>query len=75
MRLAVWTASRTREVQLLRVRVAEQQEASRAEDPDAAPVAGSGSMHIELPSSVRINLELVAEMGLAARERLMVEAG
>jgi hypothetical protein len=32
-------------------------------------------MHIELPSSVRINLELVAEMGLAARERLMVEAG
>ena len=46
-----------REVRLLPVRVAEEQEASRAEDPSAAPVARSGSMHIELPGSVRIRLE------------------
>jgi transposase len=45
-----------REVQLLPVCVAEEQEASR-EDPDAAPAASSGSIHIELPGSVRINLE------------------
>jgi transposase len=46
-----------REVQLLPVRVVEQQEAPRAEDPYATPVARSGSMHIELPGSVRIRLE------------------
>jgi len=46
-----------REVPLLPVRVAEEQEASRAEDPDAAPVARSGSIHIELHGSVRIRLE------------------
>jgi transposase len=46
-----------REVQLLPVRVVEQQEVSRAEDPLAAPVARSGSMQIELPGSVRIRLE------------------
>jgi transposase len=46
-----------REVQLLPVRVAEEQEASRPEDPDAAPAASSGSIHIELPGSVRISLE------------------
>src|SRR5271156_5121431 len=43
-----------REVQLLPVRVAEDQGASRPEDPDAAPAASSGSIHIELPGSVRI---------------------
>jgi transposase len=46
-----------REVQLLPVRVAEDQGASRPEDPDAAPAASSGSIHIELPGSVRISLE------------------
>ena len=47
----------TREVQLLPVRVAEEQEAPRAEAPFAGPVAHSASMQIELPGSVRIRLE------------------
>ena len=47
----------SREVQLLPVRVSEEQAASRAEAPDAAPAASSGSIHIELPGSVRISLE------------------
>ena len=46
-----------RTVQLLPVRVSEEQEAPRAETPDAAAAARSGSMHIELPGSVRISLE------------------
>jgi transposase len=46
-----------REVQLLPVRIAEEQEASRPEDADAAPAASAGSIHIELPSNVRISLE------------------
>jgi transposase len=50
-------AREARAVQLLPVRVAEEQEVPRAEDPDAAPAARSGSMHIELPGSVRIRLE------------------
>jgi transposase len=47
----------TREVQLLPVRVAEEQETSRAGDVDAVAAARSGSMQIELPGSVRIRLE------------------
>jgi transposase len=47
----------TREVRLLPVRLAEEQEAPRAEEPFAAPVARSASMQIELPGSVRIRLE------------------
>ena len=47
----------TREVQLLPVRLAEQQASSRAEDVDAVAAARSASMHIELPGSVRIRLE------------------
>jgi transposase len=50
-------ARAAREVQLLPVRVAEEQEASRPEDPAAAPASGAGSIHIELPGSVRISLE------------------
>src|SRR6202049_2653454 len=50
-------ARAARAVQLLPVRVAEEQDASRPEDPDAAPAASSGSIHIELPGSVRISLE------------------
>jgi transposase len=46
-----------RDIQLLPVRVAEEQEISRAEDVDAAPAVRSASMHIELPGSVRIRLE------------------
>ena len=46
-----------REVQLLPVRVAEEQELPRRQDPSAAPAASSGSIHIELPGSVRISLE------------------
>jgi transposase len=46
-----------RDIQLLPVRVAEEQAASRAEDLDAVPAARSGSMQIELPGSVRIRLE------------------
>ena len=46
-----------REVQLLPVRVAEEQEVPRPEDPDRAPAVSSGSIHIELPGSVRISLE------------------
>jgi transposase len=46
-----------REVQLLPVCVAEEQEVSRAEDPDAAPASSVGSIRIELPGSVRISLE------------------
>jgi len=46
-----------REVRLLPVRVAEEQEASRAEDPDTALASSAGSIHIELPGSVRISLE------------------
>jgi transposase len=46
-----------RAVQLLPVRVSEEQEAPRAETPDAAAAGRSGSMHIELPGSVRIRLE------------------
>jgi transposase len=47
----------TRAVQLLPVRVAEEQAASRPEDPNAVAAARSGSIHIELPGSVRITLE------------------
>jgi transposase len=47
----------SREVQLLPVCVAEEQEVPRPEAPDAAPAVSSGSIHIELPSSVRISLE------------------
>ena len=47
----------SRDIQLLPVRVAEEQEASRPEDPGGAPAARLGSMHIELPGSVRIRLE------------------
>jgi transposase len=50
-------ARAVREVQLLPVHVAEEQEVSRAEDPDAAPTSSAGSIHIELPGSVRISLE------------------
>jgi transposase len=46
-----------RDIQLLPVCVVEQQGASRAETPDAAAAGRSGSMHIELPGSVRIRLE------------------
>jgi transposase len=46
-----------RDIQLLPVHVAEEQEISRAEDVDAAPAVRSASMHIELPGSVRIRLE------------------
>ncbi len=46
-----------RDIQLLPVRVAEEQEASRPEEPGGTPAARSGSMHIELPGSVRIRLE------------------
>ena len=46
-----------REVQLLPVRVAEEQELARSQDSDAAPAVSSGSIHIELPGSVRISLE------------------
>ena len=48
---------RARDIQLLPVRLAEEQETSRAADVDAGPAARSGSMHIELPGSVRIRLE------------------
>jgi len=51
-------ARAVREVQLLPVHVAEEQETSRVEDPDdAAPASSAGSVHIELPGSVRISLE------------------
>jgi transposase len=51
-------ARAVREVQLLPVHVAEEQEISRAEDSDdAAPASSAGSVHIELPGSVRISLE------------------
>ena len=51
-------ARAVRDIQLLPVRVAEeQQETSRPEDPGGAPAARLGSMHIELPGSVRIRLE------------------
>jgi transposase len=50
-------ARAARTVQLLPVRVAEEQEASGAETPDAAPGSSAGSIHIELPGSVRISLE------------------
>ena len=46
-----------RDIQLLPVRVAEEQAASTPEDLDAVPAARSGSMQIELPGSVRIRLE------------------
>lgn len=46
-----------REVQLLPVRVAEEQELPRPQDSDAAPAVSAGSIHIELPGSVRISLE------------------
>ena len=46
-----------REVQLLPVRVAEEQELSRPEDQVAAPAPRAGSIRIELPGSVRISLE------------------
>ena len=46
-----------RDIQLLPVRVAEEQEASRPEEPGGTPVARSTSMHIELPGSARIRLE------------------
>ena len=46
-----------REVQLLPVRLSEEQETFRPEDVDAVPAARSASMHIELPGSVRIRLE------------------
>jgi transposase len=46
-----------REMQLLPVRVAEEHEASIPEEPGGTPAACSGSMHIELPGSVRIRLE------------------
>lgn len=47
-----------RDIQLLPVRVAEeQQETSRPEDSGGTPVAGLGSMHIELSGSVWIRLE------------------
>ena len=45
------------EVPLLPVRVAEEQELPRPRDSDAAPGVISGSIHIELPGSVRISLE------------------
>jgi transposase len=44
-------------VQLLPVRVAEEQEDPHPEEPGGAPAASSGSIHIELPGSVRISLE------------------
>ena len=47
----------SRDIQLLPVRVAEEQEASRREEPGGTPVARSTSMHIELPGSARIRLE------------------
>src|SRR5271167_3141417 len=47
----------SREVQLLPVRVSEEQVASRAEAPDAAPAASAGAIHIELPGSIRISLD------------------
>ena len=46
-----------RDIQLLPVRLAEEQETSRAADVDAVSAARSASMHIELPGSVRIRLE------------------
>jgi len=46
-----------REVQLLPVRVAEEQEVPQPEEPGGAPEASAGSIHIELPGSVRISLE------------------
>ena len=46
-----------RDIQLLPVSVAEEQEISRAEDVGAAPAVRSASMQIELPGSVRIRLE------------------
>jgi len=46
-----------RDIQLLPVRVAEEQETPRAEDPFVVPEARSASMQIELPGSVRIRLE------------------
>ena len=46
-----------REVQLLPVRVAEEQEIPQPEDLGVAPAASAGSIHIELPGSVRISLE------------------
>ena len=46
-----------RDIQLLPVRLAEEQETSRVADVDAVPAARSASMHIELPGSVRIRLE------------------
>jgi transposase len=53
-----------REVQLLPVRVAEEQEASRPEDLDPTPAASAGSIHIELPGSVRISLEGNVDLAL-----------
>jgi transposase len=46
-----------RDVQLLPVRVAEEQELPRPQDQVAAPAPSVGSIHIELPGSVRISLE------------------
>ena len=46
-----------REVQLLPVRVAEEQEVPQPEEPGGARAASAGSIHIELPGSVRISLE------------------
>jgi len=46
-----------REVQLLPVRVAEEQEVPQPEEPGGTLAASGGSIHIELPGSVRISLE------------------
>jgi transposase len=46
-----------RGVQLLPVRVAEEQEVPRPQDQVATLAPSSGSIHIELPGSVRISLE------------------
>ena len=46
-----------REVQLLPVRVAEEQEVPQPEEPGGALAGSAGSIHIELTGSVRISLE------------------
>ena len=50
-------ARAARGVQLLPVRIAEEQEVPQPEEPSGAPEASAGSIHIELPGSVRISLE------------------
>ncbi len=51
-----------RDIQLLPVRVAEEQQGtSRPEDPGGTTAARLGSMHIELPGSVRIHLEGIVD--------------